>query len=159
MSKKTNKNKKEIALGTTKARNLDGKTFFIKNTASFYFLDCNNIGNVYFVEKKPNDPSPNKWEFIKTESVGTYYIKHVNTQLYLTSDEHGDIFTTIPLNSTLQKWNIYSTSVAETYNVQNMSNELYLLESKTDDVYLYMIDDDKKKDFAFFHIFQRFPKK
>ena len=150
MSKKSNK--KEIVLGNTKVKGMDGKTYYIKNTANSYFLDCNNVGNVYF------NKDPCKWEFIKTETIGTYFIKHVNTGLYRTSDEHGEIFTTVLLNSTLQKWNIFSTpSVPETYNYQNMSNELYILVSKTEDVFLY--DIHHNKDAGFFHTFQRFPKK
>ena len=152
MSKKTAK--KEVLIEKTKSNRMDKKTFYMRNTFNSSYLDCNNVGNVYF---SLNDPC--KWEFIKTETPGAYFIKHVNTQLYLTSDEHGELFTTVSLNSTLQKWNVFNTSSPDVYAYQNLSNELYILVNNTDDIFLYDLEHAPNKQSGLFYTFQRFPKK
>ena len=152
MSKKSKV--KEVTIETTKSNRMDGKTYYMRNTFTSCYLDCNNVGNVYF---SLNEPC--KWEFIKTETQGAYFIKHVNTQLYLTSDEHGDLFTTISLNSTLQKWNVFNTSSPEVYAYQNLSNELYILVNNTNDIFLYDLSLASNKQSGLFYTFQRFPKK
>ena len=86
MSKKTSKNKKEILIEKTKSNRMDSKTYYMRNTFTSCYLDCNNVGNVYF---SLNEPC--KWEFKKTETQGAYVIRHINTNLYLTSDDHGDL--------------------------------------------------------------------
>ena len=115
MSKKTNK--KEVLIEKTKSNRMDSKTYYMRNTFTSCYLDCNNVGNVYF---SLNEPC--KWEFKKTETPGAYFIRHINTSLFLTSDEHGDLFTTVSLDSTLQKWNVFNTSSPEVYAYQNLSN-------------------------------------
>ena len=152
MSKKNSK-KKETEISTSTSNRMGGKTYYVRNTFTSCYLDCNNVGNVYF---SLNDPC--KWEFIGTETTGAYYLKHVNTQLYLTSDEHGDLFTTVGLNSTLQKWLIHTTSINETYAIKNLSNNLYILVNNTNDIYLYELNDTNKET-GLFYAFQRFPKK
>ena len=152
MSKKSNK--KEVTIEKTKSNRMDKKTFYMRNTFNSSYLDCNNVGNVYF---SLNEPC--KWEFIKTETVGAYYIKHVNTQLYLTSDEHGDLFTTVSLNSTLQKWNVYKTSTPDVYAYQNLSNGLYIFVNNTNEMFLYLLEQAPNKQSGLFYTFQRFPKK
>ena len=94
MSKKTNK--KEVLIEKTKSNRMDSKTYYIRNTFTSCYLDCNNVGNVYFSLTEPC-----KWEFKKTETPGAYFIRHINTNLFLTSDEHGDLFTTVSLDSSL----------------------------------------------------------
>ena len=138
MSKKSKV--KEVTIETTKSNRMDGKTYYMRNTFTSCYLDCNNVGNVYF---SLNEPC--KWEFIKTETVGAYYIKHVNTQLYLTSDEHGDLFTTVSLNSTLQKWNVYKTSTPDVYAYQNLSNGLYIFVNNTNEMFLYLLEQAPNK--------------
>ena len=124
MSKKTAK--KEVLIEKTKSNRMDNKTHYMRNTFNSSYLDCNNVGNVYF---SLNEPC--KWEFKKTETPGAYFIKHINTNLFLTSDEHGDLFTTVSLDSTLQKWNVYNTSSPDVYAYQNLSNNLYLFVNNT----------------------------
>ena len=152
MSKKSKV--KEVEITTNKSNRMDGKTYYMRNTFTSCYLDCNNVGNVYFSLIEPC-----KWEFIKTETPGAYYLKHVNTQLYLTSDEHGELFTTVSLNSTLQKWNVYTTSTPDTYAYQNLSNGLYILVNNMNEIFLYYLDNSINKQSGLFYTFQRFPKK
>ena len=77
----------------------------------------------------------------------------------MTSDEHGDLFTTVSLDSTLQKWNVFNTSSPEVYAYQNLSNNLYLFVNNTNEVFLYDIDMAPNKQSGLFYTFQRFPKK
>ena len=152
MSKKSAK--KEVTIEKTKSNRMDSKTYYMRNTFTSSYLDCNNVGNVYF---SLNEPC--KWEFKKTETPGAYFIRHINTNLFLTSDEHGDLFTTISLNSTLQKWNVFNTSSPEVYAYQNLSNGLYLLVNNTNEVFLYELELAPNKQSGLFYTFQRFPKK
>ncbi len=154
MSKKTSKNKKEILIEKTKSNRMDSKTYYMRNTFTSCYLDCNNVGNVYF---SLNEPC--KWEFKKTETQGAYVIRHINTNLYLTSDEHGDLFTTVSLNSTLQKWNVFNTSSPDIYAYQNLSNGLYIFVSKANELFMYELDQAPDKQTGLFYTFQRFPKK
>ena len=73
MSKKTNK--KEIKITGGKANRMDGKTFYMRNTFTSCYLDCNNVGDVYFSLENPT-----KWEFTKTDIPGAYTLKNVNTK-------------------------------------------------------------------------------
>ena len=152
MSKKTNK--KEVLIEKTKSNRMDSKTYYMRNTFTSCYLDCNNVGNVYF---SLNEPC--KWEFKKTETPGAYFIRHINTNLFLTSDEHGDLFTTVSLDSTLQKWNVFNTSSPEVYAYQNLSNGLYILVNNTNELFLYDLEHAPNKQSGLFYTFQRFPKK
>ena len=152
MSKKTKK--KEVKIETTKSNRMEGKTYYMRNTFTSCYLDCNNVGNVYF---SLNEPC--KWEFIKTETPGAYYIKHINTQLYLTSDEHGDLFTTISLNSTLQKWCVYVTSTPDVFAYQNLSNGFYIFVNNKNELFMYDMEHAPNNQSGLFFTFQRFPKK
>ena len=75
------------------------------NTYLSLYLDSNNVGDVYF-----SATHLIKWEFTKTDIDGGYYIKHIPTGLYLTSNGKGDLFTSIELNSTFQKWYVHTTT-------------------------------------------------
>ena len=154
------KPQKEIKLKTNKANRMEGKTYYMRNIENSSFLDCNNLGDLYFSLEEPC-----KWEFIKTDINGTYYIKHVNTGLYLTSDEAGDLFATVELKSSFQKWNVFQAEEqgnADIYGYQNLSNELYLHVNLKDDIYLDTKKEDPNLDkirTGFFRTFAKFPKK
>ena len=93
----------------------------------------------------------------KTDIPGAYTIKHINTNLFLTSNEKGDIFATVDLNSSFQKWFVFNSSEAETYAYQNVSNGLYFNVSLRDEIYLDQINTNTKR--SLINTFQFFPKK
>ena len=69
---------------------MGGKKCYMRNTYLSLYLDSNNVGDVYF-----SATNLIKWEFTKTDIDGGYYIKHIPTGLYLTSNEKGDLFTSM----------------------------------------------------------------
>lgn len=147
--KKGKKEEKEITISEKKQNKMEGKTYYLRSTFNSSYLDCDNIGDVYF---SLSDPC--KWEFIKTDLPGTYFMKHVNTQLFLTSNERGDIFTTVELNNSFQKWSVFSAG-PENFAYQNLSNELFFHVNNKDVIYL----DENPDAQGLFNTFQRFPKK
>ena len=143
---------KVITIEETKANKMDMKKCYMRNIFNFCFLETNNVGVVYF-----STTEQNKWEFKKIDIPGAYTIKHINTNLLLTSNEKGDIFSTIDLNSSFQKWFVFNSSEAETYAYQNVSNGLYFNVSLRDEIYLDQINTNTKR--SLINTFQFFPKK
>ena len=94
---------KVIQVEETKNNKMDMKKCYMRSLFNFCFLETNNVGDVYF-----STTEQNKWEFKKTDIPGAYTIKHINTNLFLTSNEKGDIFATVDLNSSFQKWFVFN---------------------------------------------------
>ena len=143
---------KVIKIDETKNNKMDMKKCYMRSVFNFCFLETNNVGDIYF-----STTEQNKWEFKKTDIQGAYTIKHINTNLFLTSNEKGDIFSTIDLNSSFQKWFVFNSSEAETYAYQNVSNGLYFNVSLRDEIYLDQINTNTKR--SLINTFQFFPKK
>lgn len=140
---------KEVNMTDKTNKRLGEKSCYIRGDFNSLYLDSNNVGDVYFEMSVVN-----KWEFIATDLPGGYFIRYIPTQLYLTSNEKGELFTTIELNSTFQKWQLFETSKPEVYAYQNLSNSLYLCVNESDTIYL-----DTKCTNGFLYTFQFFPKK
>lgn len=147
------KNEKKVEINGATVNSMGGKKCYIRNTYLSLYLDTNNVGDVYF-----SSANITKWEFIKTDLDGSYFIKHIPTGLYLTSNEKGDIFTSIELNSTFQKWYIHTTTELEIYGYQNCSNELYISVNLKGEIYLNIKDENCAKT-GLMYTFQFFPKK
>ena len=147
------KQEKTVTINDAKVNNLGGKKCYMRSTYLSMYLDTNSVGDVYF-----SSTNTNKWEFTKTDLDGAYFIKHIPTQLYLTANEKGDLFTAMELNSTFQKWYVHTTSEPEIYAYQNCCNELYFGVSFHGDIYLNEKDENSAKT-GLIYTFQFFPKK
>jgi hypothetical protein len=146
-------------ISDTKNTRLDSKKCFLQSTFNSCYLDCNNVGDVYF-----SLDNPTKWEFKKTDIPGAYTLKNINTDLYLTSNEIGDLFATVELNNSFQKWNVFNTGdkndKEEKYAYANLSNDLYFNISNQDEIYLNpKSENDENNQRCIFKTFQNFPKK
>ena len=153
------KGKKNPKIQETKNTRLDSRKCYIQSTFNSCFLDCNNVGDVYFSLENPS-----KWEFSKTDIPGAYTLKNINTNLYLTSNQIGDLFVTVELNNSYQKWNVFNTGdkndKEENYAYSNLSNDLFFYVSDHDEIYLYPKDTNEENNFrCIFKTFQNFPKK
>ena len=79
---KGKKNEKKVEINDATVNSMGGKKCYMRNTYLSLYLDSNNVGDVYF-----SATNLIKWEFTKTDIDGGYYIKHIPTGLYLTSNE------------------------------------------------------------------------
>ena len=150
---KGKKNEKKVEINEATVNSMGGKKCYMRNTYLSLYLDSNNVGDVYF-----SATNLTKWEFTKTDIDGGYFIKHIPTGLYLTSNEKGDLFTSIELNSTFQKWYVHTTTEQDIYGYQNCSNELFLAVSLKGEIYLNVKDENSAKT-GLIYTFQFFPKK
>jgi hypothetical protein len=137
-----------------------GKKNYIFNIFCKSYLDSNNAGDVFYLEKERIVFQ--KWEFLKSSNSGSYYLKNCQTGLFLSSDPSGEIFSTVSNETSYQMWNIYSASEKDLYVVTNKGNEFVLDCSIRNTLYLNMMDEcnleDAKKNILF-KIYQILPKK
>jgi hypothetical protein len=92
--------------------------------------------------------------------VGAYTIKSLNTNLFLTTNEKGEIFTTYDLESSYQKWYVYNTDTKEIYLYKSVANDLIIKVSPMDEVYLDEKDENNENNqVGLFNSFVNFPKK
>jgi len=137
-----------------------GKKNYIFNTFCKSYLDSNNAGDVFYLEKERIVFQ--KWEFLKSSNSSSYYLKNSQTGLFLSSDPSGEIFSTVSNETSYQMWNIYSTSEKDLYTILNKGNEFVLDCTIRNTLYLNMMDDsnleDAKKNILF-KIYQTLPKK
>lgn len=129
------KPKKRITIND-KPVSLGGKKCYMMSNYWFQYLDTNNVGDLFF-----GLTNPIKWEFIKSDIDNACLIRHIPTQLYLTTNEKGDVFTSVDLQSTFQKWWTYPTSEAEVYAYQNCANELWLHISPGGELYMDLTEE------------------
>ena len=124
----------------------------MRNTYLSLYLDSNNVGDVYF-----SATNLIKWEFTKTDIDGGYYIKHIPTGLYLTSNEKRSLhFYWTELNFPKMVRSYYYR--ARYYGYQNCSNELFIAVSLKGEIYLNVKDENSAKT-GLIYTFQFFPKK
>ncbi|MCQ2817748.1 MAG: hypothetical protein MJ252_10830 [archaeon] len=140
---------------------MGGKRNYMRVLLTNQYLDCNTVGDIFMSMNETN-----KWDFGKTDLANAYTIKHVLTGLYLTSNEKGELFGSIDLNSTYQKWYLYSTKTDTLYAYQNASNSLFIYADFTGNVYLDESQETtlengvlKGEGTGFMFTFQNFPKK
>ena len=145
----------------SKYMGMGGKKNYMRIYVSSQYLDCNTIGDIYM-----SINTTNKWDFQKTDLDGAYTIKHINTGLYLTSNEKGELFGAINLDSTYQKWYLYKTKTDNLYAYQNASNNLYIFSDLRGKIYLDEEEPStevngtiKGEGTGYMYTFQNFPKK
>jgi len=153
---KSKKKVKIIAIVNTTANKLDSKKMYMRSSFNSCYLDNNNVGDVYF-----SLDNPNKWEYKGTDMIGAYTIKSLNTNLFLTTNERGEIFTTYDLNSSsYQKWYVINTDTKDVYLYKNFANDLIVKVSPLDEIYLDEKDEnDENNQVGLFNSFVNFPKK
>jgi hypothetical protein len=135
------KNKKKSITIKTNANKLGGKNYFITNklTCGMY-LDTNSYGNLFYSDDSENRNNYRKWLLSNTEMLGVYTIKNIQTELYLTSTENGDLYTSKEdPNSSFQQWQVLSTSES-LYLLQNLHNSMVLSSTKTNQPMMVALD-------------------
>ena len=152
---KSKKKVKIINIDNSTANKLDLKKMYMRSSFNSCYLDNNNVGDVYF-----SLDNPNKWEFKATDMIGAYTIKSLNTNLLLTTNEKGEIFTTYDLDSSYQKWYVYNTDTKEIYLFKSVANDLIIKVSPLDEIYLDEQDENNENNQSgLFNSFVNFPKK
>lgn len=121
--------KKSITITKTPyASKLVGKNFYIRSKSSLLYLDCNFTGDALISEERQDRELFTKWFFQGTDTPGIYFLKNMKTELYLTSNEYGDIYnTSFDEQSGCQKWIVLSSSEAESYIIINNGNSFCLI--------------------------------
>jgi hypothetical protein len=133
MDKKKNKKEAEIEfIDKYLQKKLGGKSYYIK--MSKCYIDSNNNGDVFLSEDKKERNLYQKWEFT-TESPGTYYLKNLQTSLYLTTDDSGSLYTTTFIGNEFQRWTVYSDQITA---IRNNTNKFVICKNSTNR--LFMID-------------------
>jgi hypothetical protein len=155
---------KSITLNKTPlATKLGGKNLYIVSRYCGRYTDTNNAGNVFFNEESSERDKYQKWNLIATETPGVYSIRGINTDMYLTSNERGDINTRFLDNETnYQKWSIMTCSEAECYVITNYGNNYILSCNKMDQILMNNLEDSYFEDCPtniLFRMFQYKPKK
>jgi hypothetical protein len=148
---------KTVKMPKTLNNRQGGKSNYLRNNYNSMYLCSNLNGNVYL-----NELSPNKWEFIITDTAGVYYLKYLPTGLCLSSNESGDLFTTLLEWSSYQKWKLMNTSELQVYALVNSGNGFVLFSNNDDKLLLYEISDkdyDDAQPNKLFFTFPAFPKK
>lgn len=161
MDKKKSK-KKTIKLNKTPlATKLGGKSYYMDNKFCTQRLDSNFFGEVFLNQFLVRN-FYQKWEYIVTDTPGIYYLKNVITGLFLTSNQIGDLYTTIFEGTAYQKWKIMATSEKEIYVFINYGNEFVLDCNVMNMIYLNKLSseqyEDAKTNILYF-IYQNLPKK
>ncbi len=148
---------------TPLATKLGGKNYYVVNRFCGRYLDNNGSGNLFYNDESTERDPYQKWNFAATDTPGVYNIKSIKTELYLTSNEIGDLnVSTIQTESSYQKWIIMSSSETECYVIINSANGFVLTCNKMDNLLMKIIEDNQYQDCQInilFKIFQYKSKK
>jgi hypothetical protein len=158
------KNKKKLTeINKTFYYKLGGKNYYITNKYSGgLYMDSNTSGNLFFGEDNEFRNLSRKWVFINTDTPGNYYIKNLSSDLFLTSTENGDLFTTKEdKDSSFQRWGVFNTS-DNLYVIQSICNQFVLSCTKRNQMLIIKLDPKYLTDCPtkiLFDIFSFKPKK
>jgi hypothetical protein len=148
---------------TPLATKLGGKNYYVVNRFCGRYLDNNASGNLFYNDESSERDQYQKWNFSSTDCPGVYNIKSIKTELYLSSNEIGDLnVSPAELESSYQKWIIMSTSEPECYVIMNSGNGFVLTCNKMDNLLMNILQESQYQDSQvnlLFKIFQYKAKK
>lgn len=152
--------KKTITINKNFANKLGGKNYFIESRFCGRFLDCDSTGEVFLNDENIYRNNNQKWGFNITNTPGVYLLKNVQSELYLTTSEKGDLFAAkLDEESTFQKWAIMQTSEDKHFILLSLSNDLVLFTTVMNEVIMSTLDKTMYEDCSTEVIFKIYPLK
>lgn len=131
--------KKDKTLSNDLALKLKGKSLFFQSFSCKYYLDSNNSGDLFLSSTERQGFQ--KWEFQMADLPGFYFIRNTITDLYVSSNECGELFCNIlNPNSSYQRWRVNLTSEPEWHVIFNVGNDLILGLNKLNKLMLKVFD-------------------